>query len=527
MGALANRVARRFQAELLDKQWLMGVRRGWLSLLKPPISDWGDVLKAFDALLRFVDNLKEQVTYVRRAPGMNPDWSKKTLNAFQTLRLGVEDARTKARHWYQVATKTTEVPMGTFRKEDGDRMLELYRKDFDAMLEVHVPTKVNPAKGQWNPTRSGHMTELFDKLMVALRADAADVEKSRQYDPQTDAIWGDPTYTQFDLYGMKVVVDDQTVQPRQIREYIRFFDEAYHRLRAKKLGQAWYGTVFIRCEECGGVNQHGKDLGVGGNYPIGPDVVNVFVRPGPFVVELMAHELGHRYWYKFMRSEQRAKFESLIRVKHPAGIDPVDPKKMDAVRRTIRESLGEIRDALRNFRADVSAEGVDFARVCKKYEMIFWNALQEDRPMHALRDVVWSYSATVKKLYDQVQSVRNRYGHHLMWPFTTAVAQGRVALVEWTVGAERLREDFFNATQEYLNAVTKLGEKQLDPDTSKVLPVSEYGKSNISEAFAEVFAYYVLDRKLDADQEASFSAVMRYASLADRVLARALINRPR
>jgi hypothetical protein len=51
-------------------------------------------------------------------------------------------------------------------------------------------------------------------------------------------------------------------------------------------------------------------------------------------------------------------------------------------------------------------------------------------------------------------------------------------------------------------------QKEWDADEREILPVSDYGKSNIDEAFAEVFAYYCLDRKLTADQEASFKAVL-------------------
>jgi hypothetical protein len=56
------------------------------------------------------------------------------------------------------------------------------------------------------------------------------------------------------------------------------------------------------------VNHLDSAAGVGGHYNIQKNHVKIFSRPGPFIVELMAHELGHRYWYKHMSSTQRARF---------------------------------------------------------------------------------------------------------------------------------------------------------------------------------------------------------------------------
>jgi hypothetical protein len=54
----------------------------------------------------------------------------------------------------------------------------------------------------------------------------------------------------------------------------------------------------------------------------------------------------------------------------------------------------------------------------------------------------------------------------------------------------------------------KARQKEWDDDPREILPVTNYGRSNIDEAFAEVFAHYVLERVMTADQEASFKAVL-------------------
>jgi len=49
-------------------------------------------------------------------------------------------------------------------------------------------------------------------------------------------------------------------------------------------------------------------------------------------------------------------------------------------------------------------------------------------------------------------------------------------------------------------------------DTPQVSPVSDYGGNSISEAWAEVFARYVLGGDMDRDQVESFKTVLRGAS---------------
>lgn len=424
---LAHRVARRFQAELLTKAWLMGVRRGWLSLLKPQIQDWADVLGAFDALLQFVSNLKDQVTYVRRAPNMNPDFSRTILDAFKKLQEALQEAQSKAQHWYHVATESTDLPQGTFTKEQGDQMFALYRKDFGALLEVQVPTRRNPAKGQWNQTRNGHVTEFFDKVMDLLRDDAARLEKSRQLDPENSDAYGEPTYTEFDLSGMKIVIDDRTIRPPQVREYVGLFREALHLLQAKKLDAVWSGTIFVRCKDCGGVN-YNTGGEVGGDYRIRANTIQIYQRPGPGVTHTIIHELAHRYWFRHMDPSQRRHFEDL--------------------------SLG-IPELL-----DYLAEGIQVGRGA------------------------WKPGMMDKVEQRDFQDMRREYqtGKPLLEPEKQLV----------------------------LNRARDLGFRG-------VVPVSRYGLSNDEEAFAEVFAHYVLERDMNRDQLESFRSVLSAARTASQI----------
>jgi hypothetical protein len=49
-----------------------------------------------------------------------------------------------------------------------------------------------------------------------------------------------------------------------------------------------------------------------GTYHSGPDIIRIMAPPSSHIIDIIAHELGHRYWYKVMSGGQRARFESLI-----------------------------------------------------------------------------------------------------------------------------------------------------------------------------------------------------------------------
>jgi len=101
--------------------------------------------------------------------------------------------------------------------------------------------------------------------------------------------------------------------PRGLSDYIPYFQKAKALLDQKGFGDLWYGPIFVGCPKCGGENPLGKHFGVGAHYMIGPDHVVVYLEPKPFMVELLIHELGHRYYFKFMDAGDRARFDSFYK----------------------------------------------------------------------------------------------------------------------------------------------------------------------------------------------------------------------
>jgi hypothetical protein len=151
-----------------------------------------------------------------------------------------------------------------------------------------------------------------------LREDAAAIQKHDEANPEAP-FESESAFTEFAIGKMKVIVDDKTVSRGEIDQYAKLFIESKRRLEKRGFGKVWYGEVFVRCKECGGENPYGKEFGVGGDFRRGPNTVTIYQRPGKYVTKLMAHELGHRWWYKHMSRAARLQFQDWVE----AGLAPV------------------------------------------------------------------------------------------------------------------------------------------------------------------------------------------------------------
>lgn len=149
-----------------------------------------------------------------------------------------------------------------------------------------------------------------------LRAVSAFLEKYSDDTPFEQ----DEILLQYNIGDVKLVFDgvpDRNLittpasrSPRGLDQYIPYFQKAKTLLERRGFGKVWYGPVFVGCPSCGGENPHGAHYGVGAHYVPTQDRVVVFMDPKPFMVELLIHELGHRYYYQFMNQGDRARFDS-------------------------------------------------------------------------------------------------------------------------------------------------------------------------------------------------------------------------
>lgn len=348
--------------------------------------------------------------------------------------------------------------------------------------------------------------------------------------------------SEFDVNGMKVVINDASIAKYEQEDYVKYLDAAYHRLKSKRLGKAWYGTVYIECEQCGGVNKN-TGGGVGGHFHIDKDHVKIFVRPSPFIVELMAHELGHRYWFKSMTSTQREKFKDLVKVRTrpKPKLENYAPDYLD-MNKTIEEARKKI-EAVINEPRRVLAE-FEKSRKPRMAAVDHFEQLLSEAAMHmnseifvavqtkgtpdvspAARAAWQDLLRTVGEAFKHVFNVRviekklNAYPdgpndwnvifkkERSYWVaeatdlLNVAEATARLYVSECILG--------YNAKQKtFADDAINQWQAEQDAITKPVLPVSDYGTSNIDEAFAEAFMFYVMDQKMNADQEASFKAVL-------------------
>lgn len=366
----------------------------------------------------------------------------------------------------------------------------------------------------------------------------------------------DPSLTQFEIHGVKVVVDDSTVTPKQQADYVKYLDVTYEKMKAKKVGRAWYGTIFIRCQECGGTNPYGASLGVGGSYPIRKDVVNVFSRPSKGIVELVAHELGHRYWFKSMSQGQRAKFENLIRVKNmgakpKAPEDPISDKDLNGVSSRIydvRDSLESVLQSLQKSRIRWFGDALKkfdepFQKAAFEFNQNLLSAVQVPKAYYddvgklatSFFSDVSRFSNVIRNMDPDIRKEIHKYPDGTDWSvawkevrknWLVEVRSQLKTLIDQAENlvSERVRTHNENLIKNYEESLRKWTERDEEIKSRSVAPVSSYGSNDPAEAFAEVFAFYVVGKDLDRDQIDSFKSVIlredRLASMATRVVNR-------
>lgn len=199
----------------------------------------------------------------------------------------------------------------------------------------------------------------------------------------------------------KVIVFDPGKDASMDMSVLKSFREAQGRLQRRGLGAVWYGPIYFVSTENGKLSPEeqaeakaaGYDLSsFAGQYSPGTDQVWLHSWPGQGLVETIVHELGHRYWFRMLKSDQRAWFQDMVQTRTP---------KLDT----------------------------DEAR---------------------------------RKMVEDIDYIP--------------------------------------------------GEKDEEGYAKPVLPVSQYGGTNIHEAFAEVFMHYVMGKRLDRDQIESLGRLLKMAS---------------
>ena len=398
---LALRVAARFlQADRLTKDWLMGVKRGWNAVIKSP----HEVYDKHRILVEFLRNLGDQIHFQKH--GVNIVFTgSKARDKFDALLAktkelvdSCETTYDKLVGDYRYYSKEREKFLDKIEDETGDNIrnlkgVEEFIQKYPDYKNIHhfwVKAMEPVDQYRWNPeTVWAPATKAFDAMMKHLYAEAkATAEYQKEYG---DTLFDDNYATiekEFDLNGAKVVIIDDSVDRTDIRNYIMYINRAQQLLKNKGFGKLWYGVMFVEAknhkkspEEIELALKWGySSSGDAGEYVYQQDKVYVKNKPENYVTTIVVHELGHRYWFKFMTPSQRARFNSLVQTKttdkyrdYPQGptdeegnLKPVAPFG-DYGTSNIEEAFAEVfegyvaekeltRDQIESFRSVISSE---------------------------------------------------------------------------------------------------------------------------------------------------------------------------
>lgn len=558
----AHRVEERYRLaadEAVPKKWFATKLAELKSLLKTPhresIRDWSWVIddKVHQYFVRFQIEFEAMVSndqarlVIKRAIDFAQEYLKTLSTKFDKIKevssrySGYTDTRDPVRYlqqfaWLEAAGKVEKAYPNigdVFKHEwvlDEAALDRLVKKTLKKATADEVDAIMGDTDRAWRVkfdflTRSGFYLAA-SKLMKKTKLDWSPLgwfEKTREIFEENYAQGLTTAYRNFDLHGMKIVVDDSTVTDPEIREYIGFFNEAHARLKIRGLESAWYGTLFIKCNECGGPNQN-TGGGVGGHYFIGEDIVRVYSRPSAFIVELVAHELGHRYWFKQMKPEQRERFKLLVKARTVSR--PKDAlniklfseghlrKSKDVILEAKRSILGLIDGAkgggltlseieqtvksIRRLAGDISDTRAGVSGLDEDFQ---------HPGVQALKKEVWGKHVDLKWKADDLDSVRPEQLDQWAREMKAILEQlADKALITLEL-ARRIHNEAAEAKLAE-HPASKAWQESYLANPAPVEAVSDYGKSDIDEAFAEVFAHYVLNFDITRDQMESFRSVL-------------------
>lgn len=322
--------------DTIDKDWVKKVRKTWKGFVgKAKSVGYMEAEKYLDNGVEWLDALANDIafnkgffTFLRKDKKQHTDIYKMKLKAMEdlkgawkylnggriavefwekTLTPGTREWKLGAEHRHSAMkdlARETGQPDAVSSIEDADRFAKenphLVEKFLSKTLKAQTVEAVTKADALFSRKFLAHLTRIMNKW-------------------QSEIEWG--TFErEFSIGNVKVVMVDiphPFVQeqygkhlPSEVGGYIRQLQKAEALLKKKGLGFLWYGTIFVSCKECGGENSHGKRWGVGAHYDVQKDVVRIFMDASSNLYRLVAHELGHRYYYKFMSMADRARFDS-------------------------------------------------------------------------------------------------------------------------------------------------------------------------------------------------------------------------
>lgn len=366
-------------------------------------------------------------------------------------------------------------------------------------------------------------------------------------------------YPEFEVGRAKFLVSENFED--LVYQYLPYINQARSILESKGFGDLWYGEIFL----VSNFNHMPDDLErewakygwdrknqetAGGYYIPGKDIITVATDPRPYVVGTIIHEMGHRYWYTKFDANQRDRFTDLVKLPTKTVVPPLPDIKAKAL-----HDLEDLRGSLLSILGKFKASKIQFYKKILdafktpifdagyKLKLEVLDAIQEAWTGVYDRDELKSEFDQV----DQAATLLFRFLSDVSYTLDTKVLDyvesknGNVGYPELRAVFKKYQGEWLKEALHLLSVVTKLSLAFIDKaagvrlkkyqdlydqevksqEGKSVLPVSDYGGKNISEAFAEVFTYYLLGRDMTRDQVDSFKAVLGKSAserVADRYL---------
>lgn len=352
-------------------------------------------------------------------------------------------------------------------------------------------------------------------------------------------------FPEFELGRMKFIL--MVDRPELVHKYMGFFDRAYRIIRDGGFGKFWYGLVFLSPElESLSEVQIQSYLASGykrsfvehraGYYLSGQDTMALTQPVDSWLVDSIVHEIGHRYWFRGMDQEQRLRFRSLINIPQKLPeVRLIPSTKGDEAKSTVDALANDVRSILRKF---LTTRVSFYPKALKAFDTPLFDAgrafnvgsleaIQQvgayTRDLEGPREKIYEMAALIfqrmSRAYETLNGEMSKFlssaGDDLTREALAAEFKARQKL--WISDTINQLSKVVGEIHSYIDASIESHNQEEQAKHDKLVamhpngsiePVSDYGRSNIVEAFADAFAYYLMGKTMRTDQKESLKAVL-------------------
>lgn len=338
---------RRYADTVLTEEWVAGRRKELESVWRSPING-GDFAALAEQWKTLHESLVATVEYMEKASGFHPYF----LRDIEWVHEVVDRIRRAAGDFLTLDRELKELARGSVLGEFVDQALRArYRREVKTVggsvaavpylagfkldkifadVNRKMPPEIdrstlNPEMVRWLKSKEvldrvlrnafvrytlGNPVEVLDKLLQSLRDN-----------PRTDEGYG--VAREVTSGRAKILLLDSEADPAFDAKVLETFEQVRAQLQEAGFGSVWYGVMFyagrksqkLTGEALEAARKNGYDISsYDGLYQKGPDYVIASGYPAE-AGDVLAHELGHRYWHHFMSREQRLRFQNDVKTR--------------------------------------------------------------------------------------------------------------------------------------------------------------------------------------------------------------------